>query len=85
MRSQKWIKLLMVRGGNMKICKSTESITGCGKEKDEKDFRGTKHGRMKVCRECMLNYRRGTVTIRRKPKPSAETELYNQFDKLIRG
>jgi hypothetical protein len=85
MRSQKWIKLLMVRGGDMKTCQDTKAITGCGKEKSEEEFQRTKHGRMNICRECILNHRRGIIPVRRKHVPSAETELYNQFDKLIRG
>ena len=69
----------------MKICRDTETINGCGKEKSEEEFQRTKHGRMAVCRDCMLAYRRGHVTIRRKHVTSAETDLYNQFDNLKRG
>ena len=82
---QSFLRWLMWCGDNMKTCQSTRAVPGCGKQKREEEFQRTKNnGRMKVCAECILNYRRGTITIRHKYETSEETELYSQFDKLMR-
>lgn len=77
----------MVKGDKvLKTCKSTEAVTGCGKELLEGKFQRTKNGgRMKVCRDCLKKQRNKTgVTIRRKHVTSEETNLYSQFDRLMR-
>jgi len=68
----------------MKICKSTLTIQGCGKEKPEVEFQRTKHGTMAVCRDCLQSYRHGNIKIRRKHETSEESDLYSQLDKLMR-
>ena len=69
----------------MKTCTDTATIVGCGKEKQDCEFQRTKTGRMKICRECLQNNRRGNGTYKlRKERISEGAELYAQFDKLMR-
>jgi len=68
----------------MKTCQDSETIVGCGKEKPESEFQRTAHGTMKICRECLQNYRHGRMNYRVKHERSKDADLYAQFDRLTR-
>jgi len=68
----------------METCKSTLAVTGCGQEKPDVEFQRTKHGRMSVCRECLLKQRNSTIRVRLKHETNEEADLYSQLDKLMR-
>jgi len=67
-----------------KTCKSTLAVTGCGQEKPDVEFQRTKHGRMKICSECLQKHRNKVTVIRFKRETTEETDLYNQLIKLWR-
>ena len=69
----------------MKTCQDTATVTGCGRDKPDVEFQRTKTGRMKICRDCLQNNRRGKGVYKiRKERISEGAELYAQFDKLMR-
>jgi len=68
----------------MKTCQDSATIEGCGKEKPDVEFQKTKNGRMKICRECLQNYRHGKMTYRVKHERSKDADLYAQFDRLMK-
>ena len=42
----------------LKICKSTKTVRGCGIEKDINQFPKTKHAHQAVCKQCIAEHRR---------------------------
>ena len=69
---------------DFKICESTKHIEGCGRRLPVWKFQKTANGgSMKICSDCLLNYRDKHLTVRRKHATSDETKLFSEFDKLM--
>ena len=71
-----------------KTCKSTKSVTGCGKSKPEIEFKiirinkntGVAY-RKRLCRKCENE----SYRVKKKPDPAEEKDIFNQLDQLMRG